>query len=251
MIRNIKLTFSFDGSNFSGWQKQEEKRSVQETLEEALKKITQEKIKIIGCGRTDRGVHAINYVANFKTNSKIPVDNLKKAINSFLAPEVYIKKVEEVPLNFHSRYDVKKKTYIYLISLSRCPFLKNYSLFYEREIDIKKLIEGKRYFLGKHDFKSFMAAGSKVKNTVREIFKIEIKKKLFFLDRSINLIEIEIEGDGFLYKMVRNIVGTLIYAGIGKISPSDIEKIIEAKDRKIAPPTVSSSGLYLKKVSYK
>jgi len=251
MIRNIKLTFSFDGSNFSGWQKQKDKRSVQETLEETLKKITQEKIKIIGCGRTDSGVHAINYVANFKTNSKIPVDNFKKAINSFLAPEIYIKKVEEVPLNFHSRYDAKKKTYIYLISLSRCPFLKNYSLFYEREIDIKKLKEGKKYFYGKHDFKSFMASGSEVKNAVREIFKIEIKKKLFFLDRSINLIEIEIEGDGFLYKMVRNIVGTLIYAGIGKISPSDIKKIIAAKDRKTAPPTASSSGLYLKKVSYK
>jgi len=96
-----------------------------------------------------------------------------------------------------------------------------------------------------------MAAGSKVKNTVREIFKLEIKKKLFFLDKSINLIEIEIEGNGFLYKMVRNIVGTLIYVGIGKISSSDVEKIIEAKDRKIAPPTVPSHGLYLKKVSYK
>ena len=251
MRRNIKLTFSFDGSNFSGWQKQKNKRSVQETIEKALKKITQEKIKIIGCGRTDSGVHAINYVGNFKTSSKIPCENFKKAINSFLAPEIYVKKVEDVSLSFHSRYDAKRKTYIYLISLSKSPFLKNYAFFYEREIDIKKMTEGKKYILGKHDFSSFMAAGSKVKNTVREIFKLEIKKKLFFLDKSINLIEIEIEGNGFLYKMVRNIVGTLIYVGIGKISPSDVEKIIEAKDRKIAPPTVPSHGLYLKKVSYK
>lgn len=251
MIRNIKLIFSFDGSNFSGWQKQKNKRSVQETIEEALKKITQEKIKVIGCGRTDSRVHAINYVANFKTNSKIPVENFKKAINSFLAPEIYVKKVEDVSLSFHSRYDAKRKTYIYLISLSKCPFLKNYAYFYEREIDLEKMTEAKKYILGKHDFSSFMAAGSEVKNTVREIFKIEIKKNFFFLDKSINLIEIEIEGDGFLYKMVRNIVGTLIYAGIGKITPSDIKKIIEAKDRKIAPPTAPPDGLYLKKVSYK
>jgi len=251
MRRNIKLTFSFDGSNFSGWQKQKNKRSVQETIEETLKKITQEKIKVIGCGRTDSGVHAINYVANFRTNSKIPCENFKKAINSFLAPEIYIKKVEDAHLDFHSRYDAKRKTYIYLMSLSKCPFLKNYAYFYEREIDIEKMIEGKKYFYGKHDFKSFMAAGSEVKNTVREIFKIEIKKKLFFLDKSINLIEVEIKGDGFLYKMVRNIVGTLIYTGIGKITSSDIEKIIETKDRKIAPPTAPSQGLYLKKVSYK
>ncbi|HOV22190.1 MAG TPA: tRNA pseudouridine(38-40) synthase TruA [bacterium] len=249
-MRNIKLVFSFDGSKFSGWQKQKNKRSVQETLENTLEKITNEKIKVIGCGRTDSKVHSINYVANFKTNSKIPSENLKKAINSFLSPEVYIKKVKDIPLSFHSRYDALRKSYIYLISLSKCPFLNNYALFFEREIDIEKIIEGKEYIIGKHDFSAFKGEGSNNKNPVREIFKIDIKKKRFFLDRDVKLIEIEIEGDGFLYKMVRNIVGTLIYTGIGKIQPSDIKKIIEGKNRKFAGPTACASGLYLKKVVY-
>lgn len=250
MQKNIRLTFSFDGSNFSGWQKQKNGRSVQETLENVLSEITGKNIKVTGCGRTDSGVHAINYVANFKTESKISPEKIKKAVNSFLAPEICIKKARYVPLSFHSRYDAKRKIYMYIISLSKCPFLKNYSLFFEKEIDIEKMVEGAKYIIGKRDFSSFKAAGSSVKNPVREIFKIEIRGKRFFFDKDVKLIEIEVEGDGFLYKMVRNIVGTLIYAGIGKIAPSYIKEIIEAKDRKLTPPTVSASGLYLKKVRY-
>ena len=176
IMRNVKLVLSFDGNKFHGWQKQKNKNSIQETLEKTIEKITEENIKVIGCGRTDSGVHSINYVANFKTNSKIPSENLKNGINSFVSPEICIKEVKNVNLNFHSRYDAIRKSYIYLISLLKCPFLNNYSLFFEKKLNIEKMIEGKKYLIGKHDFSSFKAAGSCIKNTEREIFKIEIKK---------------------------------------------------------------------------
>jgi tRNA pseudouridine38-40 synthase len=248
--KNFKLTISFVGKDFYGWQKQKDKRTVQEEVENALKKIFNEDIKIIGCGRTDSKVSGINYVANVKIKTKLSPLNIKNALNSYLPPSIYIKEVEEVPLNFHSRYSVKRKTYRYVISLKKTPFLVDLAYFIKDKIDIEKMKKAAKLFLGIHDFKSFQSSGSNIRNTVREIYKIDIKRKKFFIDEDVDLIIIDIEGSGFLYKMARNIIGCLIYAGKGKIKIEDIKEIIEKKDRRFAPPPVPASGLYFKDGKY-
>jgi len=249
-LKNVKISLSFDGTHFYGWQKQKDKTTVQEEIEKGIKKITGVETKITGCGRTDAGVHAINYVANFKIETRLTPEEIKNALNSVLPEEIFIKKVEFVEENFHSRYSAKRKTYLYLISNQKTPFLKNKSFYLKGNLDIDKMKKAAKYFIGKKDFSSFKAAGSSVKNPVREIFKITINKENFCLDPDVKILKIEIEGDGFLYKMARNIVGTLIEVGRGKIEPEEVKKIIEKKDRKFAPPTAPSCGLYLKEVKY-
>lgn len=248
--KNFKLIISFIGKDYYGWQKQKDKNTIQEKIEKALEEIFKIKIKINGCGRTDSKVHGINYVANFKIKTKLKPENIRNALNSKLPPSIYIKDIEEVPSDFHARYSAKRKTYRYIISLRKTPFLEDFAYYSKNKIDIEKMKEVSKLFIGKHDFKSFQSSGSNVKNTVREIYRIDIKKERFFLDEDVELIIIDIEGSGFLYKMVRNIIGTLIYAGTGKLEIERIKEIMEKKDRKLVPPPAPAKGLYFKYAKY-
>lgn len=248
--KNFKLTISFSGKDFYGWQRQKNKKTVQEEIEKVAEKIFKQKVKVIGCGRTDSGVHAINYVANLKVKTSMNEINVKNAFNSNLPSSIYIKDVKHVNNEFHSRYFSKRKTYRYIITLERTPFLEDFAFYLKEKTDTEKMKQAAKFFIGKHDFKAFCSAGTSVKNTQREIFSIDIKKEKTFIDENVEVIIIEIEGTGFLYKMVRNILGTLVYVGIGKIKVEDVKQLIEKKDRKIVPPPLPAKGLYFKNVEY-
>ncbi len=252
-MRNIKLTIEYDGTNYSGWQVQKSTvhspqstlKTIQEEIEKAIAKITGKRSKLYGSGRTDRGVHAKEQIANFHTLSRLSLDTLKRGLNAVLPDDISITKIEEVDKNFHSRFDVKAKTYRYTIlnSKSSSPFIKNYSLYIPYRLNLSTMKKEARVLLGRHDFKSFRASDKKQKSTVRTIKKINIGSKG-------SLITIDIEADGFLYNMVRNIIGTLIEIGRGKFPPGSIKRILKAKDRTVAGPTAPAHGLCLMKVRY-
>lgn len=244
-MRNIKLKLEYDGTNFCGWQKQINGRTVETVLQNAIESIVKEKIKLIGCSRTDSGVHAKEYIATFKTNSRIPEKKFRDAINTKLPKDVVILDSEEVPEEFHSRYHTKGKTYCYTIYNSELPKAmgRDYIYQYKWKLDVDKMIEASKYFIGNHDFNAFRSLGGSVKTTVRTIWDIKFK-----IDKE--LIKIYVSGDGFLYNMVRIIVGTLIMVGRDKIEPYDIIEIIESKDRKRAGKCAPAGGLCLEKVFY-
>lgn len=253
--RNIKLVIEYDGANYSGWQRQKNTpRTIQETIEKILRKIIGEKIILIASGRTDAGVHATGQVANFKTISKIPAGNIKKALNGLLPKDISIRDVEEVFLNFHSRFSAKSKAYRYSILNQEHPsaLLRDYCYFMPHKLDIVKMRKAAKGFLGRHDFSAFCASGSSVKGTVRTIKKISVTKKSFYPLSPISypLIFIDITADGFLYNMARSIAGTLISVSRGKIKPRQIKEIIKGKLRKSAGPTLPAHGLCLLKVGY-
>ena len=245
-MRNIKLVIEYDGKEFNGWQKQPNKLNIQGTIEKAIETITKEKVDLIASGRTDAGVHALGQVANFKTNSNIPIDKFAIAINSNLKKSIIIKSAEEVDERFHSRLSCKKKTYRYIINNSKygTAIYRNLETCIKEKLDIEKMKEAIKYFEGEHDFKAFKASGTSSKSSVRTIYKAEV------IEKENDRIYIELTGNGFLYNMVRIIVGTLVEVGIGKIKPEDIKKIIESKYRKNAGKTLPPQGLYLLKVDY-
>lgn len=244
-MQNIKLLIEYDGTCFSGWQRQNNGRTVQQEIEKVLAKIMKRPVKIHGAGRTDAGVHALGQVASFKENIPVPVDKIPFALNSILPEDISIIKASEVEEDFHARYSAKGKRYIYQIYNGplRSPLQRNYSYFVSQPLDVNKMQESTQYFLGTHDFKGFMTARSSVQNTVRTLYKLDV-----YFDE--NLIKIEVEGNGFLYNMVRIIVGTLIKVGKGKISPKEIERIIASGIRENAGPTTPAQGLYLAEVFY-
>lgn len=258
-MRNIKLIIEYDGTGFCGWQKQRPKRtfpinknykiSIQETMETCLKKILKQAVSITASGRTDSGVHAFGQVANFKTASKISPERLRMAFNANLPKEIRVTKAEEASLKFHARYSAKSKTYHYLIlnQGNISPFLKDYSFWFKQPLDIRLMRKAAKSLLGKHDFKAFCASGSSINDTKRTVKHLSINKLKSF---SGNLISIEIEADGFLRNMVRNIIGTLIEIGRKRFSLDCIKKIISGKDRLLAGPCVPAKGLYLIKVNY-
>ena len=244
---NLKLEIEYEGTNYCGWQVQNRtsKKSIQETIEKALRKILQEKVKLIASGRTDAGVHALAQVANFKTTSKIPLENLQKALNSNLADDISIHKIENAGANFHSRFDAKSKIYRYTILNRTYPsaLSRNTVYFCTYPLNAALMLRESRFLLGKHNFKSFQLTQKKERNPVKTIKKICIRKNK-------DLIQIDIEADGFLYNMVRSIVGTLIEIGRGKLVPGSLKKILHAKSRKLAGPTAPARGLVLLKVKY-
>jgi len=252
-MRNVRLTITYDGTNYCGWQKQKrefrgvKERTIQGTIEETLGKLLQEKIKLIGSGRTDSGAHAFGQVANFKTKSILSLKEMGKGLNALLPRDIRIKKIIGAPERFNSRYDALSKTYQYLISRQDSPFLLNYAYFCPYKLDLSAMRKASGFLIGKHNFSSFQAAGSKIKKSVRSIEKLSIRKKKTTCS---DLITIKIEASGFLYKMVRNIVGTLLEVGKGKIAPQEVKKILHKKDRKFAGPTAPAKGLYLKEVRY-
>ncbi|WP_026895012.1 tRNA pseudouridine(38-40) synthase TruA [Clostridiisalibacter paucivorans] len=244
-MRNIKIIIEYDGTKFNGWQSQPNCRTVQGVLERAINKLTDENIKIIGAGRTDGGVHAKGQAANFITNSSIPGDRFFMALNSVLPNDISIVNSEEVDLDFHSRYNAKGKIYEYIIynSRIRSPIYRNYSWHVPLKLDIKSMRSALKYFKGTHDFRGFMSSGSNVKDTVRTIYDIEISSFAKF-------IKVKISGNGFLYNMVRIIIGTLVDVGQKNIYVEDIKDIIKSKQRENAGKTAKPQGLYLKEVFY-
>lgn len=244
-MRSIKLLIEYDGTHFCGWQRQVEGRTVQEEIEKALEKVIKEPVKIHGAGRTDAGVHALGQTASFHANITVPVDKIPIALNSILPEDISILGASEVDESFHARYAAKGKKYIYQIYNSplRSPLLRNYAYFVSQPLDIGKMQEAGQYFLGTHDFKGFMASGSSVQDSIRTLYKLDV----YFHEK---IIKIEVEGNGFLYNMVRIIAGTLVEVGKGKIDPKDIKQIIASGIRDLAGPTAPAQGLYLGEVIY-
>lgn len=244
-MRNIKLTIEYDGKCYNGWQKQANKLNIQGEIEKAIYNITKEDVDLIGSGRTDAGVHALGQVANFKTNSKIPIEKLPLAINSQLKNSIVIKEAEDADERFHSRYNAKHKTYRYIINNSKCgtAIYRNLEYSYPFKLDVKKMEQASKYFEGEHDFKAFKSSGTSSKNSVRTIYKAIVKQEG-------EKIIIELTGNGFLYNMVRIISGTLLDVGLGKIKPEEISEIIESKNRQRAGKTLPPYGLYLVEVNY-
>lgn len=245
-MRNIKLTIEYDGKDFNGWQKQPNKFNIQGTIEKAIEEITGETIELNASGRTDAGVHSLGQVANFKTNSLIPIEKIPIAINTKLKKSIRIIKAEEVEERFHSRLACKRKTYRYIINnnMYASAIYRNLETHIPQKLDVNKMKQAIKFFEGEHDFKAFKASGTSSKSSVRTIYKAEIYQQ------KDNRLWIELTGNGFLYNMVRIIVGTLVEVGLGKIEPNEIPKIIEEGKREKAGKTLPPNGLYLVKVEY-
>ncbi|NLD49091.1 MAG: tRNA pseudouridine(38-40) synthase TruA [Clostridiaceae bacterium] len=242
---NIKLTIEYDGSNYHGWQSQTNAVSVQETIEKAVLGLTGEKITLTGASRTDFGVHAFGQTANFITSSSIPPDRFSYALNRMLPNDIVIKRSEEVSLDFHSRYWAKGKKYRYLVYNSNFPsaILRNRAFHVSHNLCVERMKKAAECLTGTHDFSSFKASGSSVKTSVRTITGVSF-------DKNEDIISFEISGDGFLYNMVRIIVGTLVDVGIGRIEPGNMAEILKECDRRKAGRTAPACGLYLVEVYY-
>ena len=244
-MKNIKLTIEYDGTNYHGWQNQRDVNSIQEEIEKALTKISGKYVDIIGSGRTDAGVHAKGQVANFYTNSKLPAERFKYALNMRLPRDIIIVNSEEVGLDFHSRFSAKGKQYKYIIWNNEMPSAinRNYSYHVINKLNIDEMKQASQYLIGTHDFRSFMTKGTIVKDTIRTIYSIDIKRKDSF-------VELTLVGSSFLRSMIRIIVGTLILVGNGKLRKEDLPHIISGKKRCLSGPTAPAQGLYLQKVYY-
>jgi tRNA pseudouridine38-40 synthase len=244
-----KLLIAYDGTSYSGWQIQPNGPSIQEHIQNALRIILRNSfISVIGSGRTDSGVHAKGQVAHFKTEQSIDVQKVLWSLNGLLPVDIRIKQLEEVSTDFHAQYDAIGKEYHYSLSLDRVadPFTRLYGWHISGRLDQDLLQEGIKHFIGTHDFTSFtneQHAGSAAKNPVRTLYRLDIVPNE-------GGICLEFEGNGFLYKMVRNIVGTLVCVGIGKMKASEIPIIFEARDRKRTPSAAPPHGLCLMKVYY-
>lgn len=244
-MRNIKLIIEYDGKKFGGWQKQPNKLNIQGEIEKAIEEITGETVELNASGRTDAGVHSLGQTANFKTNSKIDISKMAIAINSKLKQSIRIIKAEEVDEKFHARYSCKGKKYKYVINNSKYGSAIYRDLEYHMPIklNVEAMQKGIKYFEGEHDFKGFKASGTSSKSSVRTIYSAKV------IENGERII-IELEGNGFLYNMVRIISGTIVDVGLGKIKPEEIPEIIESKDRTRAGKTLPPQGLYLVEVYY-
>ena len=245
-MRNIKMVIEYDGSNFKGFQKlKDNQNTIQGKLEAVLSQMTGEDIEIIGSGRTDMGVHAYGQVVNFKTNCDYSLSKIQKYLYEYLPQSIGIKDIEEVDDRFHSRYNAKRKVYLYKIDNNKypSPFNRKYTCHVAKKLDIDSMREASKVFIGKHDFTSFCSSRSKKKSHIREIYSIAINE-------NDGIIEIYVEGNGFLYNMVRIIVGTLIDAGHHKITAQEVKNILELKDRSKSPETAPANGLFLYRVKY-
>lgn len=241
----IKIIVSYDGSGYGGWQLQKNAPSIQGELENVLKTLTGKRIVVQSAGRTDAGVHALGQCAHFDYFGSIPPEKLPFVFNSMLPRDIRVTKAVQAPENFHARYSAKGKRYIYTIynSPHASALLYNRAMHVPQALNIEEMRAAAQHIKGTHDFKAFCAAGSYVKSTVRTVTRLDIIYKK-------PLIRIVVEGDGFLYNMVRIIAGTLIRVGLGKLSPEDIPSIIEGKKRAAAGFTAQPQGLILDEVFY-
>ncbi len=253
-MRNIKLTISYDGSGYHGWQTQANAVTVQETVETALEKMIHEKACLIASGRTDAGVHAAGQVANFSTSKDIPVEGFLKGLNSILPPDIAVLGAEEVDIEFHSRTWAREKEYLYRLILSGCrlPLLNRRAWVLRGPLDVEAMVSAAALLSGRHDFSAFMASGSSVKTTVRTVSGIALEETLNVEYESLGLkeIRIRVRADGFLRYMVRNMVGFLVDTGLGRRQAGEAAGVLEGKDRSLAGPCAPAGGLYLYRVFY-
>lgn len=242
------MTFSYDGSNFSGYQKQPRERTVQACLENALKEINGGKaVSVCASGRTDAGVHAINQKAHFEIDKKIETDKLLRGINSLLPEDIYVKSIKEVSDDFHARFNAIGKEYIYIINMGEYnPLERNYVYQYGKRLDLSAMERGLKYLEGEHNFKSFTKSTDEIEDYVRKISQTSIVRD----SKDMNKIIITFVGTGFLRYMVRNMVGLIIEIGEGKRKPEDIIRILKEEDRTLAGKTAPACGLYLRNVFY-
>lgn len=244
-MRNLKVIMSYRGTRYHGFQRQDNAVTIQEVVEKAVSSVLNENVKINGCSRTDTGVHAKNFCFSVKTNSLIPAKNFVRGVNGRLPDDISILSCEEVSEDFHARFSCKAKEYIYLLhcSESKNPFMTDLALHYRRPFNIELIKKAAGEFVGTHDFKAFCADSTGKLTTVRTIY-------YFNVESNGDLVKMLVKGDGFLYNMIRIMVGTLIMVNENKIDVSDIKKIIESKDRLLAGKTAQAHGLYLNKVFY-
>lgn len=245
-MRNFKITIEYDGTNYFGWQRQNnEKRlpSVQGALEKVLEKIFCKKVSVIASGRTDTGVHALGQFASFKVDTNIPASNILRALNTYLPDSIVVKELKEVPLSFNARFNAKRKWYRYSIKTSKLPsvFSRHYAVYYPYKLNIRLMKEAGRIIGGRHNFSAIFSRWDKRK--MREIKKIDIKNSKEF-------IYIDIVGNGFLYKMVRRIAGVLVDVGRKKINIEDVKRLISGKKIESEAQTAPARGLCLMKVWY-
>ncbi len=245
-VRNLLLTLCYDGKCFHGWQIQQNAFTVQEALQTALGKIIGDGFDVKGCSRTDSGVHANMYCVSLKTAHPIPCERLKAALNRWLPLSVAVLDCTQVDADFHARYSCKSKEYIYKIwnSQVRNPFLEGYALHYRYPLNVQQLNRAAQAYVGLHDFTSFCTLDNREQGDMRR------NVMLFSVTREGDMVIMRVEADGFLYNMVRIMVGTLLRVAQGKIPPDGIPAIIEKRDRKYAGPTAQACGLYLNKVRY-
>jgi len=246
MMRNIKLLIEYEGTNYHGWQIQPNGITVQEVLQKNLAVMTRQRVRLIGSGRTDAGVHALGQVANFHTTASIPLEGFHRGLNRLLPADIVIRSVEEIALDFNAQLAAKKKTYLYRILNREIPSAvhRNYSWHYPLPLDKKTMQEAAQFLVGENNFASFQATHADTGDPVREVFRAD------WFDDKPPFLCLAIEANGFLKKMVRNIVGTLVDVGRGKVSGEEFKRILEAKDRRRARMTAPPQGLFLLKVDY-
>lgn len=244
-MRNIALILTYLGTAYHGWQMQKDLPTVQETLEKAAASVVGHKVHVTGCGRTDAGVHAKRYVANFKTDSTIPVERLPYALNTHLPADIAVISAREVGENFNAIGSCVKKEYTYIIYNSRLrdPFFVNRAWFYPKHLDEKVMQRAADCFVGTHDFAAVRSVGTDVKSTVRTVYDYKVERKG-------DLIYLKVSANGFLYNMARAMAGTVVYAAEGKFPPEEIISILEAGNRTQAGPTVPAGGLYMTHIWY-
>jgi tRNA pseudouridine38-40 synthase len=246
LIRNFKLVIEYDGGNYCGWQRQKTDRTIQGEIENALMTMTQQKITLIGSGRTDAGVHALGQTANFKCDTTLTCEAFQKGLNSLLPKDIVIKSCQPSAMEFHARFDAKSKAYRYHILNNHLPIAigRQYVWQIRRPLDTHAMVQASRYFLGTHDFKAFEGSGSPRDHTVRQVTMAQLSVG------QDGKITFDIEANGFLRFMVRNIVGTLVDVGMGKLSLQDIPEIFHSRDRGRASATAPAQGLFLISVTY-
>ncbi len=255
-MRHIKLLLEYDGSNYQGWQSQKSGNTIQDILYESIVSITGNQIRLAGASRTDAGVHALGQVAVFNTNSGLTIDVLKRALNAKLPEDIRVLCIEETDELFNPRFDAVKKKYIYLMSINRneSAFLHKYQWQMKASLDLDAMREAGSLLTGEHDFSSLRGSGCSAKTTVRHIHSLEITSlhTMEFMTVSIkgDWIKISIEANAFLRHMVRNIVGTLVEVGKGRIGVKDVSAILNARDRTKAGPTAPAAGLFLERIYY-
>lgn len=244
-MKNIALRLRYDGSRYHGWQVQKNEISVCQTMQEAMEKVCGHPVKLTGCGRTDAGVHALRYCANFKSDCRIPMDKLPLAINSRLPGDIAVEAAVEAPEDFNAIGSCIKKEYVYKILNSniRDPFLEKRVCFYPQGLDMELMKAAGKAFEGTHDFRAVRSVGTETKTTVRTVHWCKAEKEG-------DLITISICANGFLYNMCRAMVGTMVYASYGKLQPEEIPLLLEKGDRRLTGPTMPPQGLYMNRIWY-
>lgn len=244
--RNIKLIIQYDGTEYCGFQRQKDLPTIQAELEDAVRIITKTHSHIIGSGRTDAGVHALGQVINFRTDAKMPADKFVPALNSVLPRDIRVLCSEEVHPGFHSRYDARWKTYEYSIDTRPVPsvFTRNFTYHFNIPLDLEAMIAASEFLVGRHNFRSFASSGGNSKTFVRNVRRLDI------IGSHDPILRILIEADGFLYNMIRIVVGTLLQVGLGKITADSLKDIRDAEDRRLSGPTAPAAGLCLIRVLY-